>query len=287
MAYETPSEYIQHHLANLTYGYLPPEAAAEFGVEAGWQLAQSSYIAKAMGFQSIHVDSMFWGTLMGLIFIISFGLAAKRATSGVPGKFQCLVEMVVEFIDKTVKEVFHGRTASIAPIALTIFVWVFLMNCMKLLPVDLIPYTLEVAFNINYQKVAPTTDANVTLGMAIFVLIMVVAFSIKVKGWGFLRELSFTPFNHWLFIPINLFMEIVGLLSKPVSLGLRLFGNMYAGEMIFLLIALMFMAGVVFMPLAGALQFIWAVFHILVVTLQAFIFMVLATVYLAMAQEDH
>lgn len=287
MAYETPSEYIQHHLANLTYGYLSPEAAAEFGVEAGWQLAQSSYIAKAMGFQSIHVDSMFWGTLMGLIFIISFGLAAKRATSGVPGKFQCLVEMVVEFIDKTVKEVFHGRTASIAPIALTIFVWVFLMNCMKLLPVDLIPYTLEVAFNINYQKVAPTTDANVTLGMAIFVLIMVVAFSIKVKGWGFLRELSFTPFNHWLFIPVNLFMEIVGLLSKPVSLGLRLFGNMYAGEMIFLLIALMFMAGLVFMPLAGALQFIWAVFHILVVTLQAFIFMVLATVYLAMAQEDH
>lgn len=287
MAYETPSEYIQHHLANLTYGYLSPEAAVEFGVEPGWQLAQSSYIAKAMGFQSIHVDSMFWGTLMGLIFIISFGMVARRATSGVPGKFQCLVEMVVEFIDKTVKEVFHGRTASIAPIALTIFVWVFLMNCMKLLPVDLIPYTLEVAFNINYQKVAPTTDANVTLGMAIFVLIMVIAFSIKVKGWGFLRELSFTPFNHWLFIPVNLFMEIVGLLSKPVSLGLRLFGNMYAGEMIFLLIALMFMAGLVFMPLAGGLQFIWAVFHILVVTLQAFIFMVLATVYLAMAQEDH
>ncbi|MFY0663626.1 MAG: F0F1 ATP synthase subunit A [Natronospirillum sp.] len=277
MAYETPAEYIQHHLSNLTYGNHP---------ELGWKLAASSTEATEMGFMAVHVDSMFWATGLGLLFCYLFGIAAKRATSDVPGKFQCAIEMVVEFVDKTVKEVFHGRTASIAPMALTIFAWVFLMNLMKLMPVDLVPFALE-QVGINYQKIAPTTDPNITLGMAAFVLIMVIAFSIKVKGWGFLRELSFTPFNHWLFIPVNLFMEIVGLLAKPVSLGLRLFGNMYAGEMIFLLIALMFSAGLLFWPLAGGLQFIWAVFHILVITLQAFIFMVLTIVYLAMAQEDH
>ncbi|MFC3851516.1 F0F1 ATP synthase subunit A [Salinispirillum marinum] len=277
MAYENPAEYIQHHLSNLTFGKHP---------ELGWKIATSSEVP-AMGFNAIHVDSMFWATSLGLLFCFIFGRAARRATSGVPSKLQCAIEMVIEFIDKTVKEVFHGRTASIAPMALTIFVWVFLMNLMKLMPVDLIPYTLEVVFGIGYQKVAATTDPNVTLGMAAFVLIMVVALSIKVKGWGFLKELSFTPFNHWLFIPVNLFMEIVGLIAKPISLGLRLFGNMYAGEMIFLLIALMFSAGLLFWPLAGGLQFIWAVFHILVITLQAFIFMVLTIVYLAMAQEDH
>ncbi len=277
MAYESPTEYINHHLANLTYGRHP---------EMGWKLAESSTEAAEMGFMAIHVDSMMWAIGLGMIFLGVFYYAARRVTSDEPGGLQCFVELVVDFVDDTVKQVFHGKSGSLAPIALTIFGWVFLMNLMKLMPVDLVPYALE-QVGVNYQKIAPTTDPNVTLGMAAFVLIMIIYYSFKVKGFGFIKELSFTPFNHWLFIPVNLFMEIVGLLSKPLSLGLRLFGNMYAGEMIFILIALMFSAGLILWPLAGGLQLIWAIFHILVITLQAFIFMVLTVVYLSMAHEDH
>lgn len=277
MAYASPTEYINHHLANLTYGRHP---------ELGWKLAESSTEATEMGFMAIHVDSMMWAIGLGIIFLGVFRYAAKNVTTDEPGGLQCFVEMVVEFIEDTVKQVFHGQTGTIAPIALTIFGWVFMMNLMKLMPVDLVPFALE-QVGVGYQKIAPTTDINVTLGMAAGVLLMVIYFSFKVKGFGFIKELSFTPFNHWLFIPVNLFMEIVGLLSKPISLGLRLFGNMYAGEMIFILIALMFSAGFLLWPLAGGLQMIWAIFHILVITLQAFIFMVLTVVYLAMAHEDH
>lgn len=277
MAYESPTEYINHHLSNLTFGNHP---------ELGWKMAESSSEAAAMGFWAIHVDSMFWSIALGLVFLGLFRWVAKSTSSDTPGGIQNAVEMVVEFIDNTVKEVFHGRTASIAPIALTVFVWVFLMNLMKLLPVDLVPFALE-QVGVNYQKIVPSTDPNITLGMATFVFGMMIFTSIKVKGWGFLKELSFTPFNHWLMIPINLVIEIAGLLAKPFSLGLRLFGNMYAGEIVFILIALMFGAGFLFMPLAGGLQLVWAIFHILVVTLQAFIFMILTVVYLAMAHEDH
>ncbi|MCH8552212.1 MAG: F0F1 ATP synthase subunit A, partial [Natronospirillum sp.] len=233
MAYENPSEYINHHLTNLTYGRHP---------ELGWKLAESGSEASEMGFMSIHVDSMMWGIGLGALFLFLFWRAAKKATSDQPGGFQNAIEMILEFIDDTVKQVFHGKSGPLGPIALTIFMWVLLMNSMKLLPVDLVPYTLE-QFGVGYQKIAPTTNPNVTLGMATFVLMMVVYYSFKVKGFGFIKELCFTPFNHWLFIPVNLFMELVGLLSKPLSLGLRLFGNMYAGEMIFILIALMFSAG--------------------------------------------
>lgn len=278
MAYENATYYINHHLTNLTYGRHP---------ELGWTMAANAAEAEAMGFMSIHVDSMAWSIGLGSLFLFLFWRAARKVTIETPGGFQNMVEMVLEFIDDTVKQIFNGKTGPLGPIALTIFGWVLLMNSMKLLPVDLIPYTLEVAFGIGYQKIAPTTNPNITLGMATFVLMMVIYYSFKVKGFGFIKELCFTPFNHWLFIPINLFMEIVGLLSKPLSLGLRLFGNMYAGEMIFILIALMFSAGLVMWPLAGGLQFIWAVFHILVVALQAFIFMVLTVVYLALAHEEH
>lgn len=277
MAYENPSEYINHHLTNLTYGRHP---------DLGWKLAESGSEAAEMGFMSIHVDSMMWSIGLGALFLFLFWRAGRKATSDQPGGFQNAIEMILEFIDDTVKQVFHGKTGPLGPIALTIFMWVLLMNSMKLLPVDLVPFTLE-QFGVGYQKIAPTTNPNVTLGMATFVLMMVVYYSFKVKGFGFIKELCFTPFNHWLFIPVNLFMELVGLLSKPLSLGLRLFGNMYAGEMIFILIALMFSAGFLLWPLAGGLQFIWAVFHILVVSLQAFIFMVLTVVYIAMAHEDH
>ncbi len=277
MAYETPVDYIQHHLTNLTYGKHP---------ELGWKLAESGSEAAAMGFMAIHVDSMIWSIGLGLIFLGLFWYAGKKATSSEPGGFQNAIEMVIEFIDNTVRDVFHGRSNMIAPIALTVFVWVFLMNLMKLLPVDLIPFTLE-QFGVYYHKIVPSTDPNITLGMATFVFFLMIFFSIKVKGLGFLKELSFTPFNHWLLIPVNLVIEVAGLLAKPVSLGLRLFGNMYAGEIVFILIALLMGAGLLFMPLAGGLQMIWAIFHILVVTLQAFIFMILTIVYLAMAHEDH
>ena len=194
--------------------------------------------------------------------------------------------MVVEFVDNTVKDTFHGRNPLIAPLALTIFVWVFLMNLMDLIPVDLVPEGLKLA-GIEYQKIVPSTDPNITMGMAICVFILMLYYSIKVKCFGFVKELSLNPFNHPLFIPVNLFMEVVGLLAKPFSLGLRLFGNMYAGEMIFILIAALFSVGVMWILPAAILQVGWAIFHILVITLQAFIFMVLTIVYLSMAHEDH
>jgi F-type H+-transporting ATPase subunit a len=184
------------------------------------------------------------------------------------------------------RDTFHGHNKMVAPLALTIFVWVFLMNLMDMLPVDLVPSLLGLV-GVHHQKIVPSTDPNITMGMALGIFILMLYYSIKVKGFGFVRELTMNPFNHWLFIPVNLFMEVVGLLAKPFSLGLRLFGNMYAGEMIFILIAALFSAGVLWMVPAGLLQIAWAIFHILVITLQAFIFMVLTIVYLSMAHEDH
>jgi F-type H+-transporting ATPase subunit a len=229
---------------------------------------------------------MFWSITLGIVFCWLFRKVAKKAEAGVPSKAVNAAEMVVEFVDNTVRDTFHGHNKMVAPLALTIFVWVFLMNLMDLLPVDLVPHLLSLA-GVGYQKVVPTTDPNITMGMALGIFILMLYYSIKVKGFGFVKELTLNPFNHWAFIPINLFMEVVGLLAKPFSLGLRLFGNMYAGEMIFILIAALFSAGVIWMVPAGLLQVGWAIFHILVITLQAFIFMVLTIVYLSMAHEDH
>ncbi|WP_111642240.1 F0F1 ATP synthase subunit A [Marinimicrobium alkaliphilum] len=288
--YNDAGEYIAHHLVNLTYGRLQEGAERCYGggvVETThWTFAGCAAEAEAMGFMAFHVDSLVWAVGLGLITMGLLFTAARKASPVAPGRFQCFIEMIVDFVGNTTKEVFHGRVQPIAPIALTIFTWVFMMNLMKLVPVDLIPYPLEL-MGVEYQKMAPTTDPNVTLGMAFFVLLMVIYYSIKVKGWGFLKELSFTPFNTWVLIPVNLLLEIIGLLSKPISLGLRLFGNMFAGEVIFLLIAALFGAGLFFLPLAAGLQVLWAIFHILVIVLQAFIFMVLTIVYLSMAHEDH
>ncbi len=289
-ATQTISEYIIHHLTNLTYGKLPAGFEREDGTVVGeggqWVMAHGGAEAAAMGFNAIHIDSMFWSISLGIVFCWLFRKVAKKAEAGVPSKAVNAAEMVVEFVDNTVRDTFHGHNKMVAPLALTIFVWVFLMNLMDLLPVDLVPHLLSLA-GVGYQKVVPTTDPNITMGMALGIFILMLYYSIKVKGFGFVKELTLNPFNHWAFIPINLFMEVVGLLAKPFSLGLRLFGNMYAGEMIFILIAALFSAGVIWMVPAGLLQVGWAIFHILVITLQAFIFMVLTIVYLSMAHEDH
>jgi len=292
MAGENPTttEYIQHHLTNLTYGKLPAGYERYDGtvLEADtWTMAHGSAEASAMGFNAFHVDSLAWSFGLGVIFCALFALVAKSVTSGIPGRLQNFVEIIVEFIDNNVKDMFHGRNPLVAPLALTIFVWVFLMNLMDLVPVDVVP-SLMMALGVEYHKIVPSTDPNITLGMAVAVFILMLYYSIKIKGLGgFVKELTMHPFNHWLFIPVNLFMELVGLLAKPFSLGLRLFGNMYAGEMIFILIAVMYSAGLFFGLFGGFLQLGWAIFHILVITLQAFIFMVLTVVYLSMAHEDH
>ncbi|TCS44054.1 F0F1 ATP synthase subunit A [Reinekea marinisedimentorum] len=287
--YHNSAEYIQHHLTNLTYGKIEEGVTlcdGSIAEHAHWGFAHCASEAAAMGFNAIHVDSMLWSIGLGAIFLLFFWRVGKKATSGVPSGAQNLVETLVEFVDGNVRDIFHGRNPLIAPLALTVFCWVLLSNLMDILPVDLVPYLLQLA-GVHFQKIVPSTDPNITLGTAVFVFILMIYYSIKVKGWGFLKELSFTPFNHWAFIPFNLFMELVGLFAKPFSLGLRLFGNLYAAEIIFILIALMFGGGFVMAILGGVLQLSWAAFHILVIPLQAFIFMVLTIVYLSQAHEDH
>ena len=287
---QTVSDYIVHHLTNLTYGKLPAgferydgSIVPEGGV---WTLAHGGAEASAMGFNAIHVDSMIWSIGLGIVFCWLFRKVAKQAETGTPSGWVNFAEMIVEFVDNTVKDTFHGRNPLVAPLALTVFVWVFLMNLMDLVPVDLVPHTLML-LGVEYHKIVPSTDPNITMGMAVGIFILMLYYSIKIKGFGFVKELTLNPFNHPVFIPVNLFMEVVGLLAKPFSLGLRLFGNMYAGEMIFILIAALYSAGVLWMAPAGLMQIGWAIFHILVITLQAFIFMVLTIVYLSMAHEDH
>ncbi|HEB27255.1 MAG TPA: F0F1 ATP synthase subunit A [Porticoccus sp.] len=292
---QTGSEYIQHHLTNLTYGQ----------TEDGWGFAHNAQEAAEMGFMSVNVDSLGWSIALALVFSFLFRLGAKRATSGVPTGMQNFIEMMVEFVDGTVKDSFHGRNPWIAPMALTIFVWVFFMNLMDLVPVDVLPViaalingesweVISSGHSHTYMKVVPSTDPNITLGMALAVFGMIIYYSIKVKGiGGFVGELTLQPFSaknpvvQAIFVPINLALELVGLLAKPFSLGLRLFGNMYAGEMIFILIAMMYGGGLILGAFGGVLQLGWAIFHILIITLQAFIFMVLTVVYLSMAHEDH
>ena len=288
MAEQTASGYIQHHLQNLTYGQLP---------NGDWGFAHTAAEAKAMGFWAFHVDTLGWSLALGLIFILLFRMAAKRATSGQPGALQNFVEVVVEFVDGSVKDTFHARNPLIAPLALTIFVWIFLMNLMDLVPVDFLPVlAAKITGNEHlFFRVVPSTDPNATLGLAFSVFALIVYYSIKVKGiGGFLGELTLHPFSskniavQILLIPVNFLLEFVTLVAKPISLALRLFGNMYAGELIFILIAVMFGSGMFLLSTLGvALNWAWAVFHILIITLQAFIFMMLTIVYLAMAHEDN
>jgi F-type H+-transporting ATPase subunit a len=279
-AEHTANAYISHHLTNLTYGWLP---------DRGWTLAHGAEEAGAMGFWAIHLDSMGWAIVLGVIFCWLFQKAARSATAATPGALQNFVEVIVAFVDDTVRSTFAYSNKLVAPLSLTVFVWVFLMNLMDLVPVDLIPEAAK-AVGIEYMKVVPSTDPNVTLGMAAGVFVLILFYSIRENGFGgFFGKLAFHPFP-WYLMPFNLFLETVTLLAKPVSLGLRLFGNMYAGEMIFILIAIMYSAGLLLGIFGGFLQLGWALFHILIVTLQAFIFMVLTIVYLSQAydtDEDH
>ena len=273
---QTSGEYITHHLQNLQ---ICPNDAGKWV----WMECAGNPMA-------INVDSMFWSILLGAIFCYSFWRVARKSSISKPTRWQAAVEIVVEFVDSSVKDTFHGKSNLIAPLALTIFVWVLLMNVMDLVPVDWIPL-LAAAIGIPYMKVVPTTDVNVTFGMSIAVFILIVVYTHKFKGpLGLVKDLALHPLppptRGWgllaavPMIAFNLFLEIVALIAKPVSLSLRLFGNMFAGELIFILIAL---TGLWQLPM----HFGWAVFHILVVTLQAFIFMMLTIVYLSLASESH
>ena len=280
----TSSEYIKHHLTNLTFGR---------HVDGHWGMAHSAEEAKEMGFWAIHVDTMFWSLLLCIFFVVLFSRVAKKATAGVPSGMQNFVEWLVDFINDSVRGSFSGKNDLVAPLALTIFVWIFLMNAMDLVPVDVIPW-LSQKMGVHYMKVVSTTDPNATFGMAIGVFVLTLYYSIKIKGpGGFVGELVFQPFEaknpllKLLFIPVNFLLEFVSLIARPISHSLRLFGNMYAGEMIFILIALMYGAGFGLGIFGGGLQFVWAVFHILIITLQAFIFMTLTIVYLDMAHNEH
>ena len=276
----TANEYILHHLTFLQNK--DPKGILDFSV--------------------IHWDSVFFSVLLAVLFAGSFYFAARKATSDVPRGFQAFAEFVVEKIDQQVKDTFHGTNTLLAPLALTIFCWVFLFNAMDILPVDLLPYLAHGA-GVEHLKVVPTTDLNVTFAMSLTVFVLIIYYSIKVKGLGgFIGELTLQPFSaknpvvKVLLIPANLILEIVPFLARPISLSLRLYGNLFAGEMIFLLLAALTLHGITQLSSVGGwallvaqilLAFAWAVFHLLVITLQAFIFMVLTIVYLAMAQEHH
>ena len=280
----TTTGYIKHHLQNLTYGQLP---------DGTWGIAHSAAEAREMGFWAIHLDTMFWSVLLGALFLWLFAKAARKATADTPSGWLNFVEWVIDFIDDNVRGSFSGKNDLIAPLSLTLFVWILLMNLMDLVPVDWIP-ELAKLMGIEYMKVVPTTDPNATFGMALGVFLLTLYYSIKVKGpMGFAAELTMQPFQasspvlKIVFIPINFFLEFVSLVAKPISLSLRLFGNLFAGEMIFILIALLFSGGLAFAVVGGGLQLGWAIFHILIVLLQAFIFMTLTIVYLEMAHSHH
>ena len=248
----TSSGYIVHHLTNLTVGH---------------------------GFWTFHLDSLLVSGLLGLFAFVGMAKLAKKATSGVPGGLQTFVEMLVSFIDQQVKDTYHGKSPLVTPMAITIFVWVLLMNTMDLIPVDFVPMLLGVA-GVPYFKVVPTTDPNLTFGMSLTVFAIMLIMGVKVKGvGGFLHEVFTVPFGAKM-APVNLLFRVIEDIAKPISLSLRLFGNMYAGEMVFILIALL---GLWQLPLALP----WALFHILIITLQAFVFMMLTIVYLSMASESH
>lgn len=253
--------YIQHHLTNLSW-----QPAALQGKGSFWQF---------------NVDTLFFSTFLGCCFLGLFYFVARRATSDTPGVLQNLVEILVDFVDTQVKDTYHGRSKLIAPLALTIFVWIFLMNFMDLIPVDLFP-TFARYIGLSELRIVPTTDLNLTFGLSLSVFVLILYYNIKIKGLiGFIKELILHPFGKWL-IPVNIILSVVHEIAKPVSLALRLFGNMYAGELIFILIAALLPWGSQW--LLGAP---WAIFHILIITLQAFIFMMLTVVYLSMAHESH
>ena len=257
----TSSEYIQHHLQNL-------------------HIDLSSFFGHKSAFFQLHLDTLFFSFSLGALFCFLFYKAAHNATAGVPNRLQNFVEMIIDFVDSQVYETLLVKDRFVCSLGLTIFVWVFLMNFMDLIPVDLLP-KLASLIGIEHLRVVATNDLNLTFGLSISVFLMLIFFNIKYKGpVGFAKDLLCHPFP-WFLFPINFVLRVVEELAKPISLSLRLFGNMYAGELIFMLIALM--PWWAQWPLGS----IWAIFHILIITLQAFIFMMLTIVYLSMAREHH
>ena len=282
---ETSAEYITHHLQNLQ--------VCKVGDDWVWNECSGN-------FWTLNVDSMFWSLALGALFYFLFRSVAKRSSVAKPTKFQAAIEMVIQAVDSSVKDTFHGSSRLIAPLALTIFAWVFFMNFMDLVPVDWIPVVVaQWIFGIPYMKVVPTTDVNITFGMSFAVFFLILFYTHKAKGpFALVYDLmlhpiapSFkTPLGIIASVPImafNLILELVALFAKPLSLSLRLFGNMFAGELIFILIAVMFSGNLFVAGLGGLAHLGWAIFHLLIVTLQAFIFMMLTVVYLSLASEKH
>lgn len=259
------TEYISHHLKHLT-----PHTSPD-------------------GFWAVHIDSITVSLVLGVLFCLWFWMKARKATAGVPGRGQAFVEIVLEFVDGQVKDVFHGDRRVLGPLALTVFVWVFLMNAMDLLPVDLLPWITE-KFGIGHFRAVPTADTSMTFAMSLTVLLLIIFYSFKAKGFnGYMHEMFTAPFGkHPLLWLPNFALNLVELLSKPVSLAMRLFGNMYAGELVFMLIAGLFSAGSWLLYGMGIVGYtVWGIFHILIISIQAFIFMVLTIVYISMAHEHH
>ncbi len=269
MADSSPSGYVTHHLTHLQV------CQAETG---GWRFG--SMEDPCTGFMTLNVDTLLVSTVLGVLFCAIFYFAARKATADKPGKLQNFVEVLVEFADNSVKESFHGTRDFIAPLALTIFVWTLLWNTMDIVPVDWLP-ALGQAMGIEYLRVVPSADMSATFSLSLSVLVLIIFYSLKGKGaGGYAKEFLTHPFGAKM-MPANVLLNVVETLAKPVSLSLRLFGNLYAGELIFILIAL----------LPWYVQFIpgvaWAIFHLLVIPLQAFIFMTLTIVYISMAYEEH
>jgi len=260
------TEYIQHHLTHLR-----PVGTGQHD------------------FWAVHIDSVAVSLGLGVLFCLLFWLKARKATAGVPGRGQAFVEIVLEFVDGQVKDVFHGDRRILGPLALTVFMWVLLMNAMDLLPVDLLPWITE-KFGVGHFRAVPTADINMTFAMSLTVFVLIIFYSFKAKGArGYMHELFTAPFGAHpaLWIP-NFALNVVELVSKPVSLAMRLFGNMYAGELVFMLIAGLFSAGSVLLYGMGIIGYtVWGIFHILIIGIQAFIFMVLTIVYISMAHDHH
>ena len=271
----TANEYISHHLVNLHVG---------------------------QGFWTFHLDTLIMSGLVGLAVFGLMAYAGRRATPGVPGKLQAFVEIVLGMVDQQVRDTFHAKSAIVTPLAITVFVWVFCMNALDLIPVDFIPWIMHNVFGVEHWKAVPTTDPNATFAMSLTVFTLILVFNIKFKGvGGFVHEVFTAPFHtdnlllQCLLAPVNLVLRLVEELAKPVSLALRLFGNMFAGEVLFILMVLLAgawswdalftsslsMFGHVLLSLG------WGIFHILIITLQAFIFMMLTIVYMSLASESH
>lgn len=268
-------EYISHHLHHL----------------------QNHHQTGPVDFSVINLDSIFFSVVLGVIGCWLLWLAARKATSGRPGRFQAAVEILVEMVDSQAKGIVHNAQSRklVAPLALTVFVWIFLMNFMDMLPVDILPWINDKTIGLPYLRVVPTADLSITMGLSVGVLILCLIYNVKIKGLGgWVHELFAAPFgDKWFLYPFNFAMQIIEFVAKTVSHGMRLFGNMYAGELIFMLIALM--GGAFALNATGIALFlghivagtVWTIFHILIITLQAFVFMMLTLVYIGQAHDAH